>query len=160
MRRDPLVNGCTITLELPAFVFVHSYSSCNPNWHEVMVGDGKKVGRLSKAKAVAAELGLVVRANDKLDHKNKDLLKSEGVLVSETAVCTGDEIKYALDVAQNKSVVFVTSPDHLPRVVRDALLLGGSMSWFLASDIPFSAEGVGGVSVVEPDHKAYQDLKI
>lgn len=134
------------------FVFVHSFTSKAGNWAEVMLGDEGRSGRLMRAEALAADLGLPLIANDATDAQNSALYAERGIENLNTARNTRDEVRFALDRSARGGVLFVSSPDHLPRIVRDALSLGGTRCLFAASDIPFSEDGAGGVVVQEPAH--------
>ncbi|WP_415893399.1 hypothetical protein ACMXYN_02785 [Neptuniibacter sp. PT8_73] len=135
------------------FIFVHSYSSNSTNWHKVVWGFDDKSGRLSKALYLSDKLGVPVVADDKYDQKNHISYSEHGVKNLKTAENTLQEVKSALNYSEMGRVLFVTSPDHLPRVVRDVMLLGGESSFFSASDVPFSTFGVEGVLIQEPPHQ-------
>lgn len=139
------------------FVFVHAYSSQAANWAEVMVGASGRKGRLQRAQELAAMLGLPVRANDKLDEKNRALFIEHGIENFATALNTEDEVRTALDASPRRSVLFVSSPDHLPRIAREALAYGGERCLFAASDVPFSDLGAKGVEVREPVHMKHDN---
>jgi hypothetical protein len=134
------------------FVFVHSYSSNSPNWCDVMLGDGAASGRVGRALDLGRELGIPVVANDSRDRRNHALYNDKGIRNIGTALNTEDEVQSALSLSSHGRVLFVTSPDHLPRVVRDTLVAGGVNCLFCASGVPFSEEGVRGVRVLEPEH--------
>lgn len=134
------------------FVFVHSYTGRARNWHAVMVGDGEREGRIATAKRLASALSVPVIANDKHDLANHDLFAREGIENIGTAERTRDEVQTALDRSRSGAVLFVTSPDHLPRVVRDVLAAGGLRALFASSDIPFSEKGPAAVEIKEPPH--------
>ncbi|PZA00701.1 hypothetical protein A6K26_000075 [Gammaproteobacteria bacterium 2W06] len=136
----------------PKFVFIHSYSSRADNWEAVMVGTDERTGRLRRALDLAEHLGVNTVANDRHDDKNAALFAAFGVHNLMTAERTLDEVRSALEFAGGEPVLFVTSPDHLPRVVRDVLQSGGHTSLFAASDVSFSDAGVAGVTVSEPIH--------
>lgn len=53
---------------------------------------------------------------------------------------------------RGRRFLFVSSPDHLPRVVRDALAAGGAGSLFATSDAVFSQAGRASVSIGERPH--------
>ncbi len=134
------------------FVFVHSYSSRMANWRDVMLGDGTRSGRLARAQAIAKELDLTIIADDASDPKNRALYEEAGVTNIGRAYKTADEVRHALDHSRNRAVLFVTSPDHLPRVVCDVLAHGATQSLFMASEVPFSGAGAGAVIIEEPRH--------
>lgn len=117
------------------FVFVHSYSSNMPNWQDVVIGDETRQGRLLRAQRFACDLQVPVIANDSFDARNDDLYRQHGVQNLRTALNTRDEVTSALAQSPRRVVLFVSSPDHLPRVVRDALGLGGSRCLFASSDV-------------------------
>jgi hypothetical protein len=135
------------------FVFVHSYSSCEENWEVVSIGYKAQLGRITKAVKLADELGVPVVANDKIDDRNHACYDAYGIENLYTARNTKEEVRSALKKSQSGKVLFVSSPDHLPRVVRDVLALGGTSALFAASDTAFSQIGVKGVVVTEPPHK-------
>jgi len=135
------------------FVFVHSYSSCEDNWDVVSIGNGTLLGRITKAVQLADELGVPVVANDKIDVRNHSCYDAYGIENLYTARNTKEEVRSALAKSNSGKVLFVSSPDHLPRVVRDVLALGGTSAFFAASDTAFSQVGVKGVVVEEPAHK-------
>ena len=132
------------------FVFVHSYRSDAPNWSDVMLGGEARKGRLTVARDWAARLGVPLIANDKLDLGNHALYRKEGVRNIATALRTCDEVRSALEESRTGRVMFVTSPDHLPRVVRDALALGGTEALFVSSQVAHSSAGPAGVDIKEP----------
>lgn len=135
------------------FVFLHSYSSVAKNWQDVMIGDTEQAGRLTRAMMLAQELACPIVANDASDRKNAALYEQYHVLNLGTAYKTQDEVISALAHSQFGRVLFVSSPDHLPRVVRDAMTAGGSHALFAASDVPFSEPGPSQVEIVEPAHQ-------
>ena len=135
-----------------AFVFVHSYSSEAPNWSEVVLGIGEREGRLCTARRLAREFDLPIVANDGLDARNRACYEAHGIENIGTARNTYDEVVSALVRSGPGRVLFVSSPDHLPRVVRDALAAGGAGSLFTASEVAFSQAGAAGVSIGEPPH--------
>jgi hypothetical protein len=135
------------------FVFVHSYSSNAGNWRQVMLEDGTKQGRVPRAIAVARQLQVPGVANDSLDAVNAALYQNLGIENLMTARDTKAEVISALACRRAGEVLFVTSPDHLPRVVRDALAQGATRSLFMASDISFSDTGPQAVAVREPLHE-------
>lgn len=141
------------------FVFVHSYSSNMPNWQDVVIGDETRQGRLLRAQRLARDLQVPVIANDSFDARNDDLYRQHGVQNLRTALNTRDEVTSALAQSPRRAVLFVSSPDHLPRVVRDALRLGGSRCLFASSDVSFSEIGVNGVEVREPHHAKKPELR-
>lgn len=138
------------------FVFVHSYSSRSHNWMDVMVGTGDKPGRLLRALALASASGVKVLADDKYDKENMRLLDEFRIENLKTARRTRDEAQSALNHSATGSVLFVTSPDHLPRVVRDVLALGGTKALFTSSEVPFSRTGPASVIVREPPSKNHR----
>lgn len=115
-----------------------------------MVGTEGQPGRVLKALALASEWDVRVVADDAYDGKNGQLLERFGIENFRTAKRTQDEARSALDHSVHGRLLFVTSPDHLPRVVRDVLALGGTNALFCSSDVPFSEAGVGAVIVDEP----------
>jgi len=117
-----------------------------------MVGTDEHAGRLRRALDLAEHFGVSTVANDRHDQQNAALFAAFGVRNLKTAERTIDEVRSALAFSGGEPVVFVTSPDHLPRVVRDVLRCGGYTSLFAASDIPFSRQGVQAVEVTEPGH--------
>lgn len=137
------------------FVFLHSYSSVTPNWQHVMIGDGEHAGRLTRAMILARDLSCPVVANDASDQKNAMLYEQSHILNLGTAYRTKDEVISALAHSQFGRVLFVSSPDHLPRVVRDAMTVGGNNALFAASDVPFSEPGPSQVGILEPAHQKY-----
>lgn len=142
-----------MTIEDLEYVFVHSYSSDAWNWREVMLGVDGQEGRVTRAVRLANELGLPIVANDRFDKRNGKLYRELGIENLKTARNTNDEVVSALEKSKNGTVLFVSSPDHLPRIVRDALSAGGNRCLFAASDVPFSEAGAKGISVAEPEHK-------
>ena len=135
------------------FVFVHSYSSAAPNWEEVMIGNRDCLGRIARAIRIAEDFGLHIFANDAEDQMNAALYSRSGIANLCTAHDTCDEVASAIAHSRSGGVIFVSSPDHLPRVVRDVMARGATRALFAASDVPFSAPGPGGVEVIEPCHK-------
>lgn len=131
-----------------AFVFVHSYSSAAQNWADVMVGTDAAPGRLPAALSHAEALGVPVVADDREDAQNRALYERHGVQNLGTALRTQDEVRSALAHAGSARVLFVTSPDHLPRVVRDVMAAGGTLSLFAAAATAFSKAGADRKSVV------------
>lgn len=134
------------------FVFVHSYASKARNWRAVMIGDGRRPGRVETAKRLAGALSVPLIADDRHDAGNHDLFAREGIENISTALRTQDEVRAALDRSHAGAVLFLSSPDHLPRVVRDVLVAGGTRAMFASSEIPFSEGGVAAVDVHEPPH--------
>lgn len=139
-----------------AFVFVHSYSSEAPNWSEVVFGIGEREGRLCTARRLSHEFGLSIVANDALDAGNRACYAAHGIENIGTARNTYDEVVSALVRSGAGRVLFVSSPDHLPRVVRDALAAGGVASLFAASEVAFSQAGPADVTIGEPPHAKEQ----
>ena len=135
-----------------ALVFVHSYTSEAPNWSEVVFGIGGREGRLCTARRLAREFGLPIVANDGMDAGNRACYAAHGIENIGTARNTYDEVVSALVRSGSGRVLFVSSPDHLPRVVRDALAAGGAGSLFAASEVAFSQTGPAGVTIGEPPH--------
>lgn len=117
-----------------------------------MLGDDAALGRVDRALEIGKELGVPVVANDRLDRRNWTLYKKMGIENINTALNTKDEVISALARSVRGRVLFVTSPDHLPRVARDALAAGGSDSVFVASEVPLSEAGAEGVQILEPAH--------
>jgi hypothetical protein len=140
------------------FVFVHSYFSRADNWLSVTVGTDESTGRLRRALDVSEQLGVSTVANDRHDDKNAALFAAFGVHNLKTAERTLDEVRSALVFSGGEPVVFVTSPDHLPRVVRDVFRCGGYRSLFAASGVPFSMQRVEAVEVIEPGHTRLSSL--
>ena len=134
------------------FVFVHSYSSRMANWRDVMLGEGIRSGRLARAQAIAKDLDLTIVADDASDRNNRALYQEAGITNIGRAYNTADEVRHALDHSRYRAVPFVTSPDHLPRAVRDVLARGATQSLFMASEAPFSGAGAGAVIIEEPRH--------
>lgn len=139
------------------FVFVHSYRSDAPNWRAVMQGDAGRAGRLRTARAWADRLGVPVLANDRIDTGNHALYARDGVTNLATALRTEDEVRSALAHSRTGRVLFVSSPDHLPRVARDAMKLGGTGALFAASEVPHSTAGAAGVMISEPSDLTARD---
>lgn len=131
------------------FVFVHSYSSRSCNWREVVLGTEHLEGRLTKGVRLSRELSVPVFADDALDGDNRAIYQEYGVGNFKPTHCTRDEVRSALDYSQARRVLFVTSTDHLPRVVRDAMALGGVNALFAASGVPCSTKGPGAAEVIE-----------
>ena len=142
-------------LKPPEFVFVHSYSSTADNWHDVMLGTNGMDGRIGKAQKLADEYSIHLIANDMADARNRKLYRDLGITNLATARNTRDEVVSALKASVDGAVLFVTSPDHLPRVVRDVMAENGVHCLFAASDISFSPSGAKGVNVIEPAHEKY-----
>jgi hypothetical protein len=140
-------------VKLVEFVFLHSYSSVAPNWHDVVMGLNEQAGRLTRAMQLAHNIACPVIANDARDEENAALYESKAILNLGTACNTQDEVVSALAHSQFGRVLFVSSPDHLPRIVRDATAAGGTHAFFAASDVPFSDQGPSQVEIVEPAHR-------
>lgn len=140
-------------MKLVEFVFLHSYSSVAPNWHDVVMGQNEQAGRLTRAMQLARNLACPVIANDARDEENAGLYESKAILNLRTACNTQDEVVSAIAHSQFGRVLFVSSPDHLPRIVRDATAAGGTAAFFAASDVPFSDHGPSHVKIVEPAHR-------
>ncbi|MDF0599279.1 hypothetical protein P1J78_00910 [Psychromarinibacter sp. C21-152] len=102
---------------------------------------------------LARDLDVAVIANDARDENNAALYEARGIRNLGTALRTRDEVVSALAHSRTGEVLFVSSPDHLPRVVRDAMAQGGTRALFAASDVPFSAYGPGQVDIREPAHR-------
>lgn len=134
-------------------VFVHSYSSSSENWQEVMVGTEGRQGRITRASNLAMEFSVPLLADDLRDAGNHALFQRYGIENLGTAVCTRDEVRAALARSSTGAVLFVSSPDHLPRVTRDVLACGGAKSLFAASDVAFSSGGAAAVRIDEPPHR-------
>lgn len=115
-----------------------------------MMGYKSQPGRLRKAKQMSRILNLPIVANDGFDPLNNRLFKKTNVENIGTALNTRDEVYSAL--VRGSWVLFITSPDHLPRVVKEVMILGGYSSVFMASETQFSTPGVLGVEVLEPSH--------
>lgn len=135
------------------FVFLHSYWGGAGNWEEVMLGMANLEGRLATAGRLSRVLGVPIVANDMLDERNRALFLQEGIENLGTACRTRDEIASALAHSTHGAVLFVSSPDHLPRVARDALAFGANRAIFAASEVAFSETGAAGVQIVEPPHR-------
>lgn len=142
-------------MKLVEFVFLHSYSSVAPNWHDVVMGHSGQAGRLTRAMQLAQDLACPVIANDARDGENAALYESKAILNLGTACNTQDEVVSALAHSQFGRVLFVSSPDHLPRIVRDTMTAGGCHALFAASDVPFSEPGPSQVEIVEPAHQKH-----
>jgi hypothetical protein len=123
-----------------------------------MVGTDERTGRLRRAVDLAEHFDVSTVANDRHDDKNAALFAAFGVHNLKTAERTLDEVRSALAFSGCEPVLFVTSPDHLPRVVRDVFRCGGYTSLFAASDVPFSTQGVEAVEVTEPGHTRLSSL--
>jgi hypothetical protein len=121
-----------------------------------MLGCGQNSGRLTRAIDIARKIGVDVEADDKVDIQSKSLMESMGINVFQDSTSTEEEVVGALKRAQGMPVLFVSSPDHLPRVVRDALKHGAVNCFFAASEVPFSANGVASVEIIEPKHKVFE----
>ena len=147
-----------MTTQVCEFVFVHSYSSGTPNWREIMLGSKGHDGRVTKALKLAQDIGVPVIANDGYDVANRNLYADMKIENLNTARNTLEEVISALEKSTNGAVLFVSSPDHLPRIVRDVLSEGGTRSIFAASETAFSSAGVRGVIVTEPPHEKHQDV--
>lgn len=133
-----------------ALVFVHSYNSMAHNWHDVVFGSRAQPGRLRKAISVARELNASVIADDSFDRPNQRLYRRLGIENLGLAKTTRDEVRNFLKRApRDARKVFVSSPDHLPRVTRDALALNAQNTMFAASDTAYTPSGAAGVSVHE-----------
>lgn len=133
-----------------AMVFLHSYDSIEPNWHAVVFGSRTRPGRLRTALAVARELNAPVIADDGFDHPNQRLYRRVGIENIGKAKTTHDEVTNFLAQAPRAArKVFVTSPDHLPRVARDALAMQAENAVFTASATPYTRGGVTAVQVRE-----------
>lgn len=135
------------------FVFVHSYWSNFENWETVQIGREGSEGRLLTALRLSEALGTTVLANDAIDARNKSLYHAHGIENLETAKCTFDEVGSALAASTCGCVLFVTSPDHLPRVVRDVMICGGHNAVFASSQTPMSELGATGVKIIEPRYE-------
>ena len=118
-----------------------------------MEGTDTKKGRLPTAFDLAEAFSLNVVADDAIDPDNQNLLRNWGVENIGRARNTRDEVVSALTEAGSDGVIFVTSPDHLPRVVRDALAAKGQGCLFAASEVPFSDDGPTAVKIEEPPHQ-------
>lgn len=136
-------------------VFLHSYSSSNQNWESVVLGQDGKEGRLTTAKRLAAHFQVRVIASDRSDDKNISLYKTENIANLKAADSTQEEIRSALSFDRSARWLFVSSPDHLPRVVRDVLAQGAAGSLFCASQIQFSCAGPQAVEISEPSHRKH-----
>ena len=134
------------------FIFVHSYSSNAPNWQQVQIGCAARKGRILAALDIAASFGLPVIANDGIDTTNQRCFELYGIENLRTARNTAEEVESALRKSALGRVIFLTSPDHLSRVVREALARGAYDALFASSEVSFSREGAGGVRIVEPPH--------
>jgi hypothetical protein len=107
-------------------------------------------GRLLTALRYSKALAVPLIADDLVDKRNHELFRDYGIINLMTARRTADEVESALSYSKTGRILFVSSPDHLPRVVRDVLARGGSKAVFAASSIEFSVPGVAGVKVTEP----------
>ena len=134
------------------FVFVHSYTGRARNWRAVMIGDGQREGCIATAKRLAGAFSVPVMADDKHDPANHALFAREGIENIGGAERTRDEVFAALNCSRSGAILFVTSPDHLPRVVRDVLAAGNTRAMFASSEIPFSEGGPAAVEIDEPPH--------
>ena len=139
-------------MEKYALVFVHRYNSETSNWSKVVFGLGGREGRLCTARRLAREFNLPIVANDGLDARNRACYAPHGIENIGTARYTYDEVVSALVRSGPGRILFVSSPDHLPRVVRDAMAAGAAGSLFAASEVAFSQAGAAGVSIGEPPH--------
>mgnify|MGYP007057112971 CR=1 FL=1 len=117
-----------------------------------MIGTRTCTGRLLRGQNLADELRVPLVASDRWDRVNRELFERFKVLNLKTAERTIEEVQSALEFSGGKPVFFVTSPDHLPRVVRDVLSCGGLNSIFGSSDSAFSTQGVADVKGREPGH--------
>lgn len=102
---------------------------------------------------LAHGLACPVIANDAHDQENAVLYDRTAISNLGTAFNTQDEVVSAITHSQFGRVLFVSSPDHLPRIVRDATVAGGTQAFFAASDVPFSDRGPSEVKIVEPAHR-------
>lgn len=118
-----------------------------------MVGDSGRSGRVERAMWIAQDLGLRVVANDAKDKMNAALYCRHGIVNLRNAYDTRDEVASAIAHSRSGCVLFVSSPDHLPRVVRDAMAQGATHALFASSDVPFSVLGPRNVEVLEPLHR-------
>lgn len=139
-------------------IFVHSYSSEADNWQEVVIGSDKMYGRLTLALKLASELNIPIVTNDMLDLKNIELYKKYNIFNLKTARNTKDEVLSVLEYEKQGGILFISSPDHLPRVVRDVLICRGYRCYFRSSDVEMSKSGVNEVVVEEPPHKKIGDI--
>lgn len=138
----------------PEFVFVHSYTSLAANWRLVMLGDDLRKGRLTRALDLAEAWQVPIFASDVSDQENGALYARHHVQNLANARRTLEEIRAARAKSQSGVIMFVSSPDHLPRVVRDCMAVGLTRSVFMASDVAFSDDGPAAVQIGEPRHRA------
>jgi len=134
------------------FVFVHSYSSAEKNWEEVVLGNGLQSGRLTRACELAKQFNCPVLSNDKKDLVNISLYEDLNIKNMGTALNTFEEVRSAIELSETGEICFVSSPDHLPRVVRDAAICGATKAIFACSDVEFLYSGAFSVKIEEPSH--------
>lgn len=101
------------------FFFLHASSSQPANWADVMIGISGRNCSLLNMQELATMLCLRVVGNDKLDEKNRALSIEHGIENLATALKIETKVRTALNSNPCRSVLFVSSPDHLPRIVRD-----------------------------------------
>lgn len=104
---------------------------------------------MTRAQSIAQAFDLPLIANDAEDEQNIALSRHEVIRNLGSARNTRDGARSALAASDAGGVLFVSSPDHLPRVVRDAVAEGGACAMFAASDIAFSAIGAAAVEIWE-----------
>lgn len=134
------------------FLFVHSYSSNTVNWQQVQIGSPEQKGRILAALDLGKAMGLPVVANDGIDMTNHRCFELYGIENLRTARNTTEEVESALRKSKLGRVIFLTSPDHLPRVAREALARGAYNALFASSEVSFSREGARAVKIIEPPH--------
>lgn len=146
----PEFSSCTQNIQ---FVFLHSYSSASENWKEVVFGSEGRSGRLTRAQSIVRDFDLPLLANGAEDEQNIALHRCEAIQNLGSARNTRDEVRSALAASDTGGALFVSSPDHLPRVVRDTMAEGGTHALFAASDIAFSATSAAAIEIREPPHR-------
>ena len=120
-----------------------------------MIGSDGRSGRLNRATTLARELDLPVIADDTADNKKAAFYDRHEILNLNDAYNTWDEVISALAHSRTGGVLFVTSLDHLPRVVRDAMAQGATNALFASSDVPFFEVSPSDVQVLEPKHQKH-----
>ena len=113
------------------------------------MGVSGRCGRLTRASSLAETYSVLLAAEDGFDVANQELLEKQGVTNLKSAHCTREEVRSALEYSNSGRVMFGTSLEHLSRVVRDAMSMGGTLALFAASNIAFSPGGPISVKFID-----------
>lgn len=93
-----------------------------------------------------------IRANDSSDAENAAMYNNWDIENLDAAWNTRDEVDSASKLAQDMSVIFVSSTDHLQPVVGDPITDDVYRPLFVSSSVSFSVSGPEAVVFRAPKH--------